>query len=347
MTQQAIFELLLQNNSFTNDNRNHIYPTLIPEAVENISTKLTDMLYDSLKVKSSASASRRTNILKFLQNIISHSHCHHHITEDNYLCVLKHLDGTYKKNDEIEEFLHNCQQEVNKNKLKLYEKITNELIVRNLKQKELNMQREFRANRIQTILSSYGIVSDVPHSETTYQHNEVIIKKIFGIDENVKSISIDDDNIQNKRMSMDYRLKQIKLGYAINNIGRNLEVEKYIDIIVHNLSSYEELYDFEKSFVKYIFNDIGRIAKYSSYNKFFFILEIDIIEMCTEIVQLDDSSEVQQLFQGLLENKKFIYLKSICNKDKYLSTKIKNIFYNLYGHSFCNVNIMKLMKLLV
>lgn len=61
MTESRIFEILLENNR--NEHYNYDYPKLQAEAADIAAEKFTDIMYETLKQKSTASHLKRGNVL--------------------------------------------------------------------------------------------------------------------------------------------------------------------------------------------------------------------------------------------------------------------------------------------
>ncbi|KAL3272095.1 hypothetical protein HHI36_022557 [Cryptolaemus montrouzieri] len=351
MTQQAIFEYLLQNNSFSSSNKDLIYPSLIPEAAEGVSEKIAGIFYDSLKVKSIASSHRRTNLLKFLQNLISVNNEHHFLSDKNYSCALNHLKSNYEKKDEFIEQLKKCEDEVKCRRLKLYEKIVDTQKKKYIRQKEINAQKvnKLRDKKLWENLNNLGFTCNIIQNRSlVYEPNESNIRKIFQTEQPETDDDLESKTVlQTTNISPEYRLKQIKFGYAVMNVGSDGEIEESLHVVLDNLSSYEELHSYEKDFLKYIFKNLGkyRFLQKDFCDNFFFILENDVMEMCTRLIELEENNQIQSFFHDIKQEDGFSHLKTICGRNPHLSAKIKNVFYVLYCYSFCNVNILNLLKL--
>lgn len=75
-------------------------------------------------------------------------------------------------------------------------------------------------------------------------------------------------------------------------------------------------------------------------DKLFFVLEIQIIDLCTVLISGTEEDFKTQL-RNYLDSDDFKTLKSVCKLDKSLCSKIKIMFYTLYCYSRFNNRIIR------
>lgn len=70
-------------------------------------------------------------------------------------------------------------------------------------------------------------------------------------------------------------------------------------------------------------------------------MENMVIHYCTEIVKLEDSSQVATYFCSLNSDPKLLHLRETCAGNRLLYLKLKNCVFQLYVHSVCNRNVYR------
>lgn len=75
-------------------------------------------------------------------------------------------------------------------------------------------------------------------------------------------------------------------------------------------------------------------------DKLFFVLEIQIIDLCTVLISGTEEDFKTQL-RNYLDSDDFKTLKSVCKLDKSLCSKIKIMLYTLYCYSRFNNRIIR------
>lgn len=78
-------------------------------------------------------------------------------------------------------------------------------------------------------------------------------------------------------------------------------------------------------------------------NNFFFILEGNVLRHAIKILKFGHEFEVRHYLE---DNKEVKRLANICHERIEINFRIKQMLYELYCFSFCNVNILKLCNVI-
>ncbi|XP_044762951.1 uncharacterized protein LOC123319928 [Coccinella septempunctata] len=327
MTEKSILDLLLGNISF---NRDNVDPLLLRNEATKISSGLAGNL-NEIGSNPSYPSHHWKDDLMFIHKLCMKDEKHHHVDETNRSAVLDVLGKAFEK-DEILEISEKCVHEIKtsviqfmKNMRTYYHEKNSEFnstwepIRKDLKILEETSRLEFNlviCPKIENIYNTTSIMSSMGNNE-----------KILGSNND------------------DFRLKHINFGYAVINIGSQLERSRHITILLDMLSEYEELYAYEKEFCKYLLNFIDQnndLLKYFC-DKFFFILEIQIIDICTNLIK-GTSDEFKTQMELYLKTKEFSNLIAACKQNHFLHLNVKSVLYTLYCFSRFDVRILNFMK---
>ncbi|XP_023016696.2 uncharacterized protein isoform X1 [Leptinotarsa decemlineata] len=337
MTEMQIFKILLKEGG---NNKTFDYPKQQKDSADIIAKNLTNIIYDSLKQKSSASNIKRRNVLKFL-NIISEVKEQHSSADDWIQTCLSKIRKTFE-NVEVCKLLNECNDEFRSfssntfpdNMIKYHE-------MKNIKRKKKKKYLDFIKERDQLRLNSkydIQVVKKISH----YEVNENLIKSFA--QQTDKTSKIVNTSFPQQT---DDREKQIKLAYALLNVENR--ADGILEGILFRLASYTVLTNYEQTFLQNLF-DTGycldtKIAPFM--DLFFFVLEKIILEHATNLVCKENELDVCQYYVNLEGDYKFLRLREICRKNDTVGLKLKTLIYELYCMSCCNENVLKLIDLIL
>ncbi|CAH1129754.1 unnamed protein product [Ceutorhynchus assimilis] len=314
---------------------NFEFPALQNEAVELISNNITDIVYTSLKQKSTASSTKRCNLLKLLCKISETPESH--LTENHYKVYLKQYEEKFCKSNDLEAVV-NLITTISKE----LEDITGSLHKDVLDfYRRKNKRRAEKAKRIEFIQKMDQEKSDmhVPRNISHYLTSESLIDDLLKENQNKNVNESLEINNFNSRV---YRQKQAQFCYAIVNIGK--DDKKILESVLNKLTTYNLLERFEIRMLTDLWlmgesNNLDLSAFITK--KFPFIIEKIILNCCTDILKLTDSAQVSKYFTDLDQNPHIIKLRDVCTKNLAFYCKLKNIIFELYVLSECNENVYR------
>ncbi|XP_044260795.1 uncharacterized protein LOC123008836 [Tribolium madens] len=315
MTEEKILELLLP--------KHYDYPKLESNAAETIAKSLTDIIYDTLTPKST---NKRLNVLKLIKTFASH------VDETNYTTFIDALEGQF--DDTSDDFLNKVKSDLKGQLPKnLCEEVLQFYQRRNQKREERIKRLELIKKYDQETLNNDNFLYRVTRSITHYETSENLVKQLLNNEQEDQNChKLVDFN------SLDYRGKQVQFAYGLLYLKRWGTLRK----VLQRLKTYETLTDFEKTFLSYL-NENGECLREILVKDFIFLYENIVLSLCTRIIQLHDA-QIPQFFATLLCDKQYLILKSLCSNNKF-RLKLKNLLFELYGFSFCNVNLLKFIDL--
>ncbi|CAH1980054.1 unnamed protein product [Acanthoscelides obtectus] len=329
MTEFQIFKTILKNDS----NTQFDFPKLQKESVDVIAETFSNIIYESLKQKSSASATKRGNVLKFINKLCAIKAPH--IEESAAEPFAKAAKKVYLSTscDELQSLQNIINTEFEKNcDLK-------ENILRFFKRKN-NVQSDI-GSRIESIKQldqeslriKYHLQprKGISQFEVT---NEVLDKVTNNLCDTSKKV------VHQNEESFDFREKQVKLGYALINLNEDKAVVKKILL---KLAKYEVLEGFEKNFLSSIWRLNGE--KFIYYmnvisEHFFFIIEKILIDNCTKIIAM--KQDVDKHLAEIQHGENFSKIRLVCSTTSFVKHKLHSLINELYILGFCNESIWKI-----
>ncbi|XP_018560941.1 uncharacterized protein LOC108903300 [Anoplophora glabripennis] len=333
MTEGRIFEILLENNK--NEDYTYDYPKLQTEATNIAAEKFTEIIYETLKQKSTASQLKRANILKYIHTTCRVKQCH--LDENSYECFLRILRKSLDSNEpeDVSQLMRDVNYELeNDVPTDLADKVVDFYKRKDYKQKERIKKLEF-INKMSQEKLDMKLNMQIRRNFSYYETSENVIRNLIG-----RSQPLENKSSMLQTHTVEYREKQIKFCYALLNL-RNSDL-CLIDTILHRLSTYKKLEEFEINFLLYLWSTEGEILNFASLvpEKFPLVLERLILKYATEILQLKEDSDVYQYFTDLKDNKKLAKVRKACAENVVLNKTMKSLIYELYCYSSCNKNVL-------
>ncbi|KAG5899579.1 hypothetical protein JTB14_022909 [Gonioctena quinquepunctata] len=306
MTENQIIQILLKEGR--NSTNYFDYPKVQKEAVNIIAKNITDIIYESLKLKSSSSNSKRRDILKFLNSICEVREQHTNPTEFGKYLIGEQKTIKCTKSAEVEELIGNCKNELENqnhtsmcaNVLKYYEK-------KNAMQKRKFKCIEFIKERDQVKMDSkYNI-----HILDGYREKQ--IKYAYAL------------------LNMDIEVDSI-LEEILNRLSSYEELERYEQTFLQYMFAMGGIFS----------ENVMKLLK-----PFFFVVEEIVLAFALELLNKENELDVCQYFVDLEGNERFLRLRNLCRSDDVIYLKLKTLIYELYCMSYCNKNILKLCDFII
>nr|CAI5825722.1 unnamed protein product [Callosobruchus analis] len=331
MTEFQIFKTILKNVT----DKQFDFPKLQKESVDVVADTFSNIIYETLKQKSSASSAKRGNVLKFINKLCAVKPPHiENSAAEPYLQVAKNV------------FLSSDCEEI-----KILQNEIKKELEKTCDLKE-NIQRFFKrrndihfniGTRIECIKQL-----DQEKLKLKYQllprkgtaHFEVTRSILQKVTDNLCT-SHENNSSQFNTESLDFRNNQVKFGYAWINLNQDKAVIKKILL---KLAKYERMEHFEENFIFTIWRLDGE--DFSDYmniitEHFFFIIERIIIEECQKIIALDHQ-EAETYLTDLHNGENFTKIRMVCSSIPFIRLKLHSLINELYVLGFCNENLWKL-----
>lgn len=170
-----------------------------------------------------------------------------------------------------------------------------------------------------------------------YETSENLVKKLLDNGQNgLINVKVENCN------SLDYREKQIRFAYGLVNLKQWETLKK----VLERLKQYEKLLNFEKKFLGYVSQNLYAENEFLSeifVKDFIFVFEIIILDICTQIIQLEEE-QVTEFLENLICDKKYLTVENLC-RNEVIKLKFRNLVFELYNFSFCNRNLLKFVNL--
>ncbi|RZC41788.1 mitochondrial-processing peptidase subunit beta [Asbolus verrucosus] len=257
MTEDKIYEILLPK-SFD-------YPKLNAEAATIIANNFTDIIYDTLKLKSSSPICKRLNLLKFLKTLACRPDDHFSVDETNYSTFIKSFKHSFEESsdEDLDKFL-------NQNRIELQARVIGDLCVEvhNFYQKKTEKHR----NKIKTLelikkydqerLDQANFPSRATKKISYYETSDSVIKNLLSND---RELTVSQDSNPSCIVDFnntEYREKQIKFAYALIHLCEWTTLEQ----VLRRLARYKNYTQFEINFLTYLNetveseNDVRKMA---------------------------------------------------------------------------------------
>ncbi|XP_063924215.1 uncharacterized protein LOC135138221 [Zophobas morio] len=330
MTESKIFEILLQ--------KQYDFPKLHSEAAFTVANSFADVIYDTLKLKSSLPTAKRFSVLKFLKTLASSSDTHLSVNEHNYQTFIEAC--THSENENDQHFLNDVSKELQEqlpgdlcSEVLEFYKRKNEKHQKNIKRMEL--VKKFDQEALDKAHFSGRITRNISYYETS----ENVIKKLLHSEElpNIKISEVDSTDLT-------YRTKQVKFAYSLLYLKQWTPLKTVLDRFVN----YKTLTNYEINFLNYLNENVGSGGEHLRefvITNFMFVYEKSLIEMCTKIIQLE-GDQVLDYFETLLIDKNYVIIKQLCENECF-KHKMKTALFELYSYSFCNTNLLKFIDFLL
>ncbi|CAG9861196.1 unnamed protein product [Phyllotreta striolata] len=331
MTEGNVFKILLQKEKLDYD---FDCPKQQLETVKLISKNLSEIIYETYKHKSLASSSKRYQILKFINNVCVIPDNHEY--EDYTKCILKQLNekGARFKNEEVtnfaEELTSDLENYENNRSLRYYTRKIN-------REREKRRKIDILNEKMQEKLSNKSLLE--VKKRYIFEPNEILMKKILGINDVDKSLSDRFRNIANQ----ENRNTDITLSYALLNMGETDLLENIFD----KISKHKNFINSERNFLRYTWitqNKSSAFFVQRYINAFYFLLEETILKQASDLLGIESQDEADEYFTNLRNNGDILKLREVCKYDYNCYLKLKTLLFELYCLSYCNENIIKLIE---
>ncbi|VEN62034.1 unnamed protein product [Callosobruchus maculatus] len=332
MTEFQIFKTILKNGT----EKQFDYPKLQKDSVEAIADTFSNIIYETLKQKSSASSAKRGNVLKFINKLCAVKSPHiENSAATPYLQVAKKVYLISTDCEGVESLQNDIKNELE-----------------NISGLKENIQRYFkRKNDIQcNIGTRIECIKHLDQEKLKHKYHlqprkgiarfEVTGAVVHKVTDNLcKSHRSNSSELNTE--SLDFREKQVKFGYAWRNLS---EDKAMIEKVLLKLAKYERLEEFEENFIYTIWRLDGKeFLHYMNIiiEHFYFIIERIIIEQCCKIVAMNDQ-EAETYWTDLQKVEDFTKIKMVCSEVPLIKFKLHSLINELYILSFCNETLWKL-----
>nr|CAH7723391.1 unnamed protein product [Callosobruchus chinensis] len=331
MTEFQIFKTILKNSVDTKFD----FPKLEKDSVEVIADTFSNIIYETLKQKSSASSAKRGNVLKFINKLCAVKPPHiGNSSAEPYVQVAKNV---YLPTDceEIASLQNEIENELEKT-CDLKEDILRFFKRRN----DIQSNIATRIESIKQLDQEKLKLKYQLHPRKGIAHFEVTEAVIHKVTDNIFN-SHRNNSSQSNIESLDFREKQVKFAYAWINLNEDRAV---IEKVLLKLAKYERLEEFEENFLFTIWRlDEEDFSHYINIiaEHFFFIIERIIIEECCKIVALNHQ-EAETYLTDLRDEENFTKVRMVCSVVPVIKLKVHSLINELYILGFCNENLWKL-----
>ncbi|KAJ8916618.1 hypothetical protein NQ315_000263 [Exocentrus adspersus] len=337
--ENQIFETLLKSSK-TRD-YNYDFPKLQPEAVDVAAEKFTEIIYETVKQKSTASHTKRSNILKYLHAISRVKPCH--LNDNSFECFSRIIRKSLQSNEgDVSELGRQINSELETGvPTSLVDKMTDFYKRKRVKLKDKRnkldvidsmMQRQFEPK----------LEMEVRKQNEYHQVDENMIRDLLGCPcADLSEVVF----VESQGHSVDYREQQVKFGYALINL-KNSDLYLLEKIFV-KLATYKELDQFEFNFLVYLWLLEDKALNFAAMiaDRFPLVIEKVVKRYITEILQLKDE-EVYQYFTNLENDKTLAKIRRTCAENIILNKSLKNLVYESYFSNSCNETVFKLISFL-
>ncbi|ENN72455.1 hypothetical protein YQE_10798, partial [Dendroctonus ponderosae] len=277
----------------------HAYPALQKDAVDAIASRITDIVYTTLECKTAQSIAKRCNLLKFVNKLCYtpefHSQEHHYkayLQEYDRQCIKagspELVDAIKAELLEISNSVHRAVSQFYQRKnAKTKETIARHELIKQWDEEKLKLKPNF----------SYS--KTVSHYETSQRLIDDLLLE--------KASTSNADQAALK----DHRERQVAFSYALVNVAEDASDLIALHEAFRAFSAYVTLMPCELELLTNIWMleddkfDLRNIVSI----QFPFILENMVIHYCTDIVKLQNSSQVASYFCSLSSDPKLLLLR--------------------------------------